>query len=75
MNGEWIDDEKSVESLCDKSIALSVQLGEQYHLGSQDMYLMGEITGPNKSARHSFLCTLNKSIMLIVSLQLLTQND
>lgn len=55
MNGEWIDDEKSVESLCDKFIALSVQLGEQYHLGSQDMYLMGEITGPNKSARHSLI--------------------
>ena len=31
------------------------------------MYLVGEITGPNKSARHSFLCTLNESIMLIVS--------
>lgn len=66
MNGKWIDGEKSIRSLCGTFIALSVQLGERYHLWSQNMYLVGEITGPNKRARHSLLCTLNKSVRLTV---------
>ena len=41
MNGERMDDQRNIKSLCDTVIATSVQLGEQYRLGSQDMCLVG----------------------------------
>lgn len=64
LNDEWgmnrASGEKSIRSLCGTLIALSVQLGERYHLWSQDMYLVGEITGPNKRVSIPFYAPLIK---------------